>query len=80
MLDSCSVRLHPFLCVPCALCGEFNCRTVEVGGSVFEAVPEELIVKAALVAASQLIGPNMEDLPGQGEKPCCDDKSETDEG
>ena len=39
----------------CSVCGESECRTVEVGGSTFEAIPEELFTKAALVAASTLI-------------------------
>lgn len=36
----------------CSVCGESECRTVEVGGAVFEAIPEELILKAALIAAA----------------------------
>jgi hypothetical protein len=39
----------------CSVCGDSECRTVEVGGSTFEAIPEELVVKAALIAASQLL-------------------------
>lgn len=35
-----------------SVCGEHQCRTVEVDGVVFEAVPEWLIVKAALLAAA----------------------------
>jgi hypothetical protein len=44
-----------------------ECRTVEVGGQVYETIPAELIVKAGLQAASQAI----ETLP---EKPCCSKK------
>ena len=40
----------------CSVCGEFECRTLEVGGDVFEAIPEDLILRAALVAAAQIIG------------------------
>lgn len=40
----------------CSVCGESECRTLEVGGSVFEAIPEDLILRAALVAAAQVIG------------------------
>lgn len=39
----------------CSVCGESECRTVEVSGSTFEAIPERLLVKAALIAASELL-------------------------
>ena len=39
----------------CSVCGTSECRTVEVEGTIFEAIPEKLFLKAALVAASQLI-------------------------
>lgn len=35
----------------CSACGDADCRTVKVGATEFEAVPAELVVKAALVAA-----------------------------
>jgi hypothetical protein len=38
----------------CAACGEADCRTVTVGGSTFETIPAELIVRAALQAAALL--------------------------
>jgi len=38
----------------CSVCGESECRTVEVGETSFEAIPEKLFLKAALVASSQL--------------------------
>lgn len=41
----------------CSVCGESNCRTVEVEGTVFEAIPEDLIVRAALIAAAHELGP-----------------------
>lgn len=41
----------------CSVCGDSECRTVEVGETVFEAIPEELILKAALVASAQMLGP-----------------------
>jgi type II secretory pathway component PulJ len=37
----------------CSVCGELPCRTVEAGGTTYETVPSELIVRAALLAASQ---------------------------
>ena len=39
----------------CSVCGDTLCRTVEVEGAVFEDIPEAVILKAALVAASGLI-------------------------
>ena len=39
----------------CSVCGESECRTVEVGGTTFEAIPEKLFLKAALVASSQML-------------------------
>ncbi len=39
----------------CSVCGESECRTVEVSGTTFEAIPERLIVKAALIASSEML-------------------------
>ncbi len=39
----------------CDVCGSFGCRTVGVGGEVYEAIPADLVIKAGLLAASQLI-------------------------
>ena len=39
----------------CSVCGESECRTVEVSRSTFEVIPERLILKAALLAAAQLL-------------------------
>lgn len=55
----------------CSVCGESECRTVEVGGTVFEAIPEKLLLKAALVAASQLLDPRTEGASRPGEPRCC---------
>jgi len=41
----------------CSVCGESECRTVKVGESEFESIPEALLLRAALVAASQLLDP-----------------------
>jgi hypothetical protein len=41
----------------CSVCGTNPCRTVEVGGVAYEAIPEALIVKAALRAAAELTEP-----------------------
>ncbi|MDN0084949.1 DUF2703 domain-containing protein [Crenobacter sp. SG2305] len=39
----------------CSVCGTSECRTVELDGIAFETIPATLFLKAALVAASQLI-------------------------
>jgi Domain of unknown function (DUF2703) len=39
----------------CSVCGDANCRTLEIGDTTYEAVPETLIVKAGLAAAATLI-------------------------
>ena len=39
----------------CSVCGESNCRTLEVGGRSYETIPEEQFIKAGLMAASQMM-------------------------
>jgi hypothetical protein len=39
----------------CSVCGTSECRTVEVEGTTFETIPENLFLKAALIASSQLL-------------------------
>jgi hypothetical protein len=39
----------------CSVCGDLPCRTVEVDGTVFETIPERLIVEAGLLAASHML-------------------------
>ncbi len=51
-------------CQCCATCGDSECRTVTVDGKTYEAVPAELIVKAGLLAASQL-------FHGEPQGACC---------
>jgi len=55
----------------CSVCGESECRTVKVGGVVFEAIPEELILRAALVAAAQAVSSGSEAAPSQTNDACC---------
>lgn len=38
----------------CSVCGDQECRTVEVAGQHYEVVPVELLVKAGLIAALTL--------------------------
>ncbi|MBL8340418.1 MAG: DUF2703 domain-containing protein [Rubrivivax sp.] len=40
----------------CSVCGDLPCRTMQVGGDTYEAIPEELIIRAAMIAASAVIG------------------------
>jgi Domain of unknown function (DUF2703) len=40
----------------CSVCGDKPCRTMEVEGAVFEDIPEAVIMRAALIAASALVG------------------------
>jgi hypothetical protein len=35
----------------CAVCGDSDCRTLEVGGRTYETIPEALFVAAGLMAA-----------------------------
>jgi len=39
----------------CDVCGSSECRTIEIGGETFEAIPAYLIVKAGLNAALQMM-------------------------
>ena len=45
----------------CDICGDAECRTIEVDAKVYEAIPANLIIKAGLIAASQLYG----DIPSE---------------
>lgn len=47
----------------CSVCGDSDCRTIEVEGIAFEAIPERLFLKAALIAASQLLSLERKKLP-----------------
>ena len=40
----------------CSVCGDAECRTIEVDSESFEVIPSELILRAALIAASQIVG------------------------
>lgn len=55
----------------CSVCGESECRTVEVVGMTFEAIPEKLFLKAALIASAQLLDPTTETPSCAGER-CCE--------
>lgn len=55
----------------CSVCGESECRTVEVMETTFEAIPEKLFSKAAVIASAHLLDPTTEAPPPQGER-CCE--------
>ena len=59
---------------PCEFCcaelgDKAECRTVEVGGQVYETIPANLIIKAGLLAASELMGKDVSTVS------CCGSKS-----
>ena len=39
----------------CDVCGDTDCRTILIGNKTFETIPEKLIIRAGLLAASDLI-------------------------
>lgn len=39
----------------CSVCGDSDCRTLEIRGTTFETIPETLVVKAGLLAAAGLL-------------------------
>ena len=39
----------------CSVCGDAECRTIELDSESFEVIPSELILQAALMAASQMV-------------------------
>lgn len=43
----------------CNECGDNDCRTVEVGGQSYEVIPEELLVRAGMIAATRLLDPTL---------------------
>ena len=46
----------PTLSLFCSVCGDAPCRMMKIEGNAFEYIPEAVIMKAALIAASGLIG------------------------
>jgi hypothetical protein len=52
----------------CGPCGDAECRTAEGNGKIFETIPADLIVKAGLLAASQM-------LVNKPETSCCPDQN-----
>jgi hypothetical protein len=48
----------------CDACGPSDCRTVSINGEDFEAIPAGAIIRAGLIASSELV-----EIPSEG--PCC---------
>jgi len=48
----------------CEVCGDAECRTVEVGENIYETIPADLIIKAGLIAASNM-------MAIESKEPCC---------
>lgn len=44
----------------CDECGDNHCRTVEVGGRTYEVIPEELLVRAGMIAGKRMLDPTQE--------------------
>jgi hypothetical protein len=59
----------------CSVCGDSDCRTLEVGGRTYETIPEEQLIKAGLMAASQMIA--AASLPDKAAMLCGGSSSET---
>ncbi len=57
----------------CSACGDADCRTIIVEGRSYEAVPKELIVKAGMLAAAQMI-------ESEADEDCCRQRSAPESG
>lgn len=57
--------------VCCNACEGHECRTVELHGASFETVPEELILQAGLLAASQLLVQDTASCCSTAKSGCC---------
>lgn len=58
----------------CSVCGDSDCRTLVVGDRTYETVPEELFIRAGLMAASQTMmapAPDKDSIATS----CCDEGS-----
>jgi len=53
----------------CSVCGDSDCRTIEVGGRTYEAIPQEQFIQAGLMAASQMMAPAS--ASNRGATSCC---------
>lgn len=53
----------------CSVCGDSDCRTLEVGGRTYETIPEEQFIKAGLMAGSQMM--TLGSSRDKGATSCC---------
>ncbi len=59
----------------CSVCGDSDCRTLELAGRTYETIPQEVLIKAVLMAASQML---VSASPAKGaDKSCCSPASAT---
>jgi len=49
----------------CGPCGDSQCRTVSLNGKTYESIPEDIIIRAGLLAAAAKLGQN------QTSQECC---------
>jgi hypothetical protein len=56
----------------CSVCGDAECRTIEIEETVFETIPEHLILQAALTAAARMIAPETEMVSSETELCSCE--------
>lgn len=42
----------------CDACGDNDCRTLEVAGKTYEVVPQELLVRAGVIAGTRMLDPS----------------------
>ena len=59
----------------CSVCGDSDCRTLEVGGRTYETIPEEQFIKAGLMAGSQMM--TLASSPDKCATSCCSSTSGT---
>lgn len=57
----------------CNVCGDSECRTIELDNEVFETIPIELILKAGLIAAAKKIGTDTQGTNQEQGSKCCSD-------
>ncbi len=69
----------------CEACGDSDCRTMTLDGKTYEAIPSDLIIKAGLLAAAQLMDSEpttgctpRECTPQQGQECCPISRGNTD--
>lgn len=58
------LKAHTGQSLCCGPCGDTECRTIETQGKIYETIPAELIIKAGLMAAGELLNP-------KGSQSCC---------